>query len=187
LVRATAIEANANGTRLELDGGVRIAGGNVQDIVALQVLGGAIMYLSDLSPVSYRFVPYLHVDWPLAQDHCVTGGPLMVGGKRYSKGIGLHSACRVTYKLDGPFQRFEAIIAIDDAARGRGSAVFGVYVERDGKWGEAYKSDIVRGGEPPQAVSLDLRGATGLTLTVDYADRGDELDYADWLDARLTR
>jgi len=35
--------------------------------------------------------------------------------------------------------------------------------------------------------TVDVRGATGLTLTVDYADRGDELDYADWLDARLVR
>jgi hypothetical protein len=187
LVRAMTVEANGNGTKLELDGGVRLAGGNVQDIVALQVPGGKFVYLSDLFPASYRFVPYLHLDWPLAQDHCVAGGPLTVDGKRYSKGIGLHSACRVTYTLDAPFQRFDSMIAIDDGARGRGSVVFGAYVERDGKWSEAYKSDIVRGGEPPQAVSVDLRGATGLTLTVDYADRGDELDYADWLDARLIR
>jgi hypothetical protein len=26
-----------------------------------------------------------------------------------------------------------------------------------------------------------------LTLTVDFADRGDELDHTDWLDARLIR
>ena len=78
-------------------------------------------------------------------------------------------------------------MALDDAAKGRGSVVFGVYLLRDGKWAEAYKSGIVRGGESPQPVSVDLRGAQGLTLTVDYADRGDELDYADWLDARLVR
>ena len=55
------------------------------------------------------------------------------------------------------------------------------------KWVEAYKSNMVRGGESPQSVAVDLGGASGLTLTVDYADRGDELDYADWLDARLVR
>ena len=79
------------------------------------------------------------------------------------------------------------MVSVDDAAKGRGSVVFGAYVLRDGKWAEAYKSEIVRGGEPPRPVSVDLGGAAGLTLTVDYADRGDELDYADWLDARLVR
>ena len=76
---------------------------------------------------------------------------------------------------------------MDDAAKGRGSVVFSVYVDRGGKWTEAYQSGTLRGGEPPQDISVDLRGSTGLTLTVDYADRGDEMDYADWLDARLLR
>ena len=30
-------------------------------------------------------------------------------------------------------------------------------------------------------------GAEMITLTVDFADRGDELDHADWLDARLIK
>ena len=64
---------------------------------------------------------------------------------------------------------------------------FGVYVLRDGQWQEAYKSTIVRGGDVPLPVSVDVSGAQGLTLTVDYADRGDELDHADWLEARLVK
>jgi hypothetical protein len=76
-------------------------------------------------------------------------------------------------------------VAIDDSADDRGSVTFGVYVLRDGKLVEAYKSGIVRGGDAPQAVSVDVAGAQGLTLVVDYADRGDEMDRADWLDARL--
>ena len=103
------------------------------------------------------------------------------------KGIGLHSAARVTYKLERDYRKFDATIALDDASKGRGSVVFGVYEMRDGKWSEAFKSDTMRGGDSPHPVSVDLRGATGLTLTVDYADRGDELDYADWLDARLVQ
>jgi hypothetical protein len=45
----------------------------------------------------------------------------------------------------------------------------------------------VRGADEPQAVSIDLKGAKGITLTVDFADRGDELDHAVWLEARLVR
>ena len=187
LVYANSIEADQESVKIELANGVKLAGGNVSDIVALQSLGGSFEYLSDLEGADYRFVPYLSIAWPLARDRNVLGGPLTVDGKRYLKGIGLHSAARLTYKFDRDYQRFDAEVAIDDAAKGRGSVVFGVYLDRDGKWGEAFKSGIVRGGEAPQPVSIDVRGAKGLTLTVDYADRGDELDYADWLDARLVR
>ena len=34
---------------------------------------------------------------------------------------------------------------------------------------------------------VDLTGAKRLTLRVDFADRGDELDHADWLNARLVK
>jgi hypothetical protein len=60
-------------------------------------------------------------------------------------------------------------------------------VLRDGKLSEAFKSGIVRGGEAPLAVSVDLSDAQGITLVVDYADRGDEMDRADLLDARLVK
>jgi hypothetical protein len=187
LLHARSMEASSKGVSLQLSNGVKLAGGSVDDIVALQVFSPKWVYLSDLPRADYRFVPYLSLSWRLTIDHSVTNTPLTVGGKRYLKGLGLHSAARVTYKLDGPYQRFEALVAIDDAANERGSAVFGVYAEHNGKWNEAYQSDTIRGGEAPRPISVDLRGATGLTLTVDYADRGDELDYCDWLDARLMR
>jgi hypothetical protein len=43
----------------------------------------------------------------------------------------------------------------------------------------------MRGGDDPRPISLPLDGATELSLVVDYADRGDERDHADWVDARL--
>ena len=143
--------------------------------------------MSDLEPAEYRHVPYLEVGWPLERDRNVLGGPLVVGGKRYLKGLGMHSAGRVSYRLDGKYKRFEAAVAIDDSADGRGSVTFGVYVLRDGKLSEAYKSGIVRGGEAPQRVSCGRGGAQGITLVVDYAERGDEMDRADWLDARVVK
>jgi hypothetical protein len=187
LVYANKVEADQESIKVELANGVKLAGGKASDIVALQSLGGPFVYLSDLEGADYRFVPYLSIEWPLARDRNVLGGPLTVDGKRYLKGIGLHSAARLTYKFDREYQRFDAEIALDDAAKGRGSVVFSAYLDRGGKWAEAFKSGNVRGGEAPQPVSIDVRGAKGITLTVDFADRGDELDYADWLDARLVR
>jgi sRNA-binding regulator protein Hfq len=187
LVYANAIRANEKTTEVELANGVKLKGDAAEDIVAIQSLDGPVVYLSDLEGADYRDVPYLSVKWPFTRDRNVLGEPIVVRGKRYLKGIGMHSAARLTYRLDDNFRRFDSAIAVDDSAKGRGSVTFGVYVNRDGKWGEAYKSGIVRGGDEPLAVSVDMSGAKGLTLTVDFADRGDELDHAVWLDARLVR
>lgn len=187
LLYADSLEAAAGKLAIKCGDGITLYSDAVEDLTTLQVWSKEFDYLSDLTAANYRSVPYLNIEWPLARDRNVLGGPLMVGGKRYLKGLGLHSAARVTYKLDGEYRQFAATIAIDDAAGDRGSVVCGVYVERDGKWAEAFKSGTIRGGEAPLPVEVDLRGARGVTLTVDFADRGDELDYADWLDARLVR
>jgi len=60
----------------------------------------------------------------------------------------------------------------------------------DDEWLEAMKAHPRvgdRGGDAPKSISVDVAGADAMTLVVDYADRGDELDHADWLDARLTK
>jgi hypothetical protein len=187
LVYANAIRADEKRAEIELANGVKLKGGSAEGIVAIQLLDGPVVYLSDLDGADYRGVPYLSVKWPFTRDRNVLGEPIVVRGKRYLKGIGMHSAARLTYRLDGDYRRFDSEIAVDDSARRRGSVTFGVYALREGKWGEAFKSAIVRGGDEPQAVSVDLKGANGLTLTVDFADRGDELDRAVWLDARVVR
>jgi hypothetical protein len=48
-------------------------------------------------------------------------------------------------------------------------------------------TDSPRGGEAPQRASVDVAGAQGITLVVDYTERGDEMDRADWLDARVVK
>ena len=187
LVYASGVIADEKELKLTVGESLSLAGGDVGDVVFLQQLGGRVVYLSNLEPADYRHVPYLSVDWPYQRDRNVLGEPLVVEGKRYLKGIGMHSAGRLSYRLDGKYSRFDAAVAIDDSAGGGGSVTFGVYVLRDGKMSEAYKSGIVRGGDAPRAVSIDLSGAQGITLTVDFADRGDEMDRADWLDARLVK
>ena len=81
-----------------------------------------------------------------------------------------------------------ADLALDDSAGTRGSVIYRVFLEREaGDWQSAYESPIVRGGEPPLPLSLDVTGALRLALIVDFADRGDELDHANWLNARLVK
>jgi hypothetical protein len=187
LIFANALQVAEKGLTVQVANGINLKGGEARDVVFIQSLDGPIVYLSDLEGADYRHVPYLKIGWPFTRDRNVLGESIVVRGRRYLKGIGMHSASRLTYRFDKGYQRFDAAVAIDDSAKGRGSVQFGVYLLRGGKWDEAYKSEMVRGNEAPQPISVDLKGASGLTLTVDYADRGDELDHAVWLDARLVK
>jgi hypothetical protein len=187
LLYAISVEAHDAGARLETAGRVKLTGGVRDDVVALQSLVGDFAYLSDFEPANYRHIPYLEIAWPYQRDRNLEGEPLRVGGKIYLKGLAMHSAARLTYRLDGTYRHFDADVALDDSAGNRGSVTFAVYLLRDGKWLGAFHSGGVRGGDQPQRMSIDLADAAAMTLTVDYADRGDELDHADWLDARLVK
>jgi hypothetical protein len=97
------------------------------------------------------------------------------------------SASRLAYDVAG-YRKFEAEIAIDDAAGLAGSVVFKVVLEAEpGNWATAYESPVVRGGDAPIPISVDLKGAGRMALLVDFADRGDVCDHANWLHARLTK
>jgi hypothetical protein len=93
---------------------------------------------------------------------------------------------RITYRLDGEFSRFQASLAIDDSTGNRGSVTCRVYIDDGGgAWKPVFTSNVIRGGQPPTAVDVDVSGARQISLLVDHADRGDQLDHLNWLDARV--
>jgi hypothetical protein len=163
--------------------------GALSDVGSLQGVGKQIAYLSDVEPASYRHDPYLDLAWKYNADRNALGGPLRADSRTYLKGLGLHSASRMTFDLEGTPRRFAATIALDDGAIGGGSVVFRVLLKSDdgGEWREAFSSGVFRGDDPPREVAVDLTEVKQLALVVEYADRGDERDYANWLDARLER
>jgi hypothetical protein len=178
----------ATGVRLDSSALRFVAAGRTwttapRHLVFIQPLSGRAVYLSDLKPSDYKFTPFLDATWPYRLDRSVAGTWLRAGGAPYLKGIGMHSAARLTYDLDEPYKRFQAELAMDDSASGGGSARYSVFV--DGK--ERFASETIRGGMKPAPISVDLSGAKRLELVVDYADRGDVLDHADWLNARLIK
>jgi hypothetical protein len=172
---------------IEMASGVTVAVAR-ERIVALQPVGGETVYLSDLDDAGYRHIPFLSIPWGYHRDRNVTGSPLVVGGRLYLKGIGMHSAARITYDLDADYRRFQADLAIDDSTGGRGSVTCRVFTDDgSGEWQMKFDSPIVRGGEKPLAVDVDASGAKRISLLVDFSDRGDELDHINWLDARLIK
>ncbi len=179
--------------RLELAGGseavaVEYLEVPLAQIVYLQSAARLCDYLSSLSPVAFRHVPYLALEWPWRQNRSVIGTRLRTAdGGIYLRGLGVHSACRIAYRVPAAARRFRATVALDASAGRRGSVVFRVLLATGGQWQEAFRSPIIRGGDRPLDVDVDLAGSTGVALAVDHADFGDELDRANWLDARFER
>jgi hypothetical protein len=152
-----------------------------EEVVFLQTIGGDARYLSEIEPTGFKHVPFLDSAVEYRIDRSVTGGRLRAGGRRYEKGIAMPSTSRLTFPLDGSTKKFQAEIAIDDDAEGGGSVTFRVFVDAE----ERYRSEIVRGGDPPRPIEVDVAGGKQLSLVVDFAEFGDQLDHADWLNARL--
>lgn len=168
--------------RLRLDWGA-VAEIPVASIARLEVKNGRLVYLSDLEPAEARQTPYFDGEHPYRRDESVTGGMLRLGGRTFSRGLGTQSRTELTYLVRGEYARFKAILGIDDSVGASGSVVFRVY----GDDRRLYESPLVRGGDRPIPISLDLTGVLLLRLEVDYGDEGDAADLADWVDASLLR
>lgn len=144
--------------------------------------GGRAEFLSEAEPAGSEFVPYLDGVWPVRPDRAVTGEPLSAGGVTYPKGVGVHSRSRLTYRLDGGYASFQAVVGLAASAGEMGSAEFAVEV--DGR--EVFRSGPVTAADA-KPVDIDLSGAEALVLTVDFGRNGDARDRANWCDAVLVR
>lgn len=116
-----------------------------------------------------------------AADLSVEGNPLSIGGRAFSCGVGSHAPGVAWIRLDGQAERFSAWVGVDDETGGRGSVAFTLY--GDGE--RIFATDVIRGGDAPLRVDVDLRGVAFLALVLSDGGDGMDWDHADWADARF--
>ena len=159
-----------------------------RQITLVQNHSPRVTYLSDLPILGYKQIPFLSLAWRYGADKNVLGGRPRSGGCVALKGIGMHSASRLAYDLGGEFDRLEAELALDDQAGLRGSVIGKILVEREaGRWTTVYESPVIRGGDKPAIVTAGLKNAQRVALLIEFADHGDECDYANWLNIRVIK
>ena len=112
----------------------------------------------------------------------VAGNPLRMAGKTYDRGIGTHGYGEIRLKLDGRVERFSALVGIDAESSNAGSVEFKVVA---GKNEVLWASGVMRGGQAPKQVDVDLRGVKLLKLIVTTGGDDYGNDHADWLDAKF--
>jgi hypothetical protein len=156
----------------------------LDQLIALDLLQGPAIYLSELTPSKYEHTPYLGASWPLVIGASVAGRELRLAGGVFDRGIGMHSAARVSYALPAGVRFFEARAGLDDISGRRGSARVRVLV--DGKEHELGLKRDLKHGEVLE-VRIEVKGGRELTLVADFGEGGDVGDHINWADARLIR
>jgi hypothetical protein len=157
-------------------------------INAIETIGfyrSDIVYLSDIEPFSVKETPFFdRFLYPYQRDRSLEKkAPISMRGNIYRKGISVHSKTELTYRLDGQYKRFMALIGIDDEAMGKGNVDFAVIA--DGK--TVYEKKGVTGRDAPSFVKLNLSGVKEIVLVVDFGEQLDILDRAVWADAILMK
>ncbi len=160
-----------------------IADVRLTEVVNLRIDSERVVYISDLKTAGERTTGILHRPWPARFDLSVSGGPLLLGGRTYTKGLGVHSRTELVFDIEGEFEMLVATIGIDDSVRPRGDVVFRVL--GDDKM--LFESGAVKGTDAPQDIKVDVANVRVLTLIVDYGGQLDLADHADWANARLLK
>ncbi|WP_425256418.1 alpha-N-acetylglucosaminidase TIM-barrel domain-containing protein [Pseudarthrobacter sp. J47] len=146
--------------------------------------GAGTHYLSDLP---FATATGGHGPWERDMHNGETaardGGPIVLSGTTYAKGLGTNADAEATFLLGAACARFTATVGIDDTmnrADAFPDVVFSVYA--DGV--KLFDSGVMRGGET-RSVDVDLTGATTLRLVVDKYDADNWWDRSDWADAKV--
>lgn len=114
-------------------------------------------------------------------DRSMREKPLSLGGQIFEHGVGTHANSVFWVDLAGGTERFLATVGVDDAANGPGSVVFKIF----GDDKKLFDSGVMRPGQTPKQVEVNLTGVKRLLLLANDAGDGIAYDHADWADARF--
>ncbi|WP_055108870.1 NPCBM/NEW2 domain-containing protein [Paenibacillus ihumii] len=120
-----------------------------------------------------------------------TGKKMKMNGVTYEKGLGTHADSKITYQINGEYERFSSVIGIDDEALNNSklptNVVFAVY----GDGNKLYESPhfTAKPYVGPLTIDVDVSGVNELSLEVNGHAAGSNpqtTSYADWAEARLS-
>ncbi|MHB8956483.1 MAG: NPCBM/NEW2 domain-containing protein [Pirellulaceae bacterium] len=121
------------------------------------------------------------LDTTVRPSETATPLPLRIAEKTFQKGLGLHANADLAVSLEGRYEAFTAEVGVLSSQQPGGTVVFQVDV--DGR--RQYDSGVVRQGEPPRKIHVNVAGAQQLALHVTDAGDGILNDAANWGEARL--
>jgi len=125
------------------------------------------VFLSDLreiNPVTFN------ADWPLSTHGQIKFEPIVVGGVKSPKGIGMHppeaGSARVTYQVPKGAKTFEADAAVNDSSNAASPLTFRVVSANNGRVLWKTTEPLQKGGSSNRCI-VDVNGVDKITLYVD--------------------
>ena len=115
---------------------------------------------------------------PLVTNKAVGGGPIVLGGTQFAKGVSVPPGVSVAYPLAGKFREFRATVGVQDGPN-RQAVAMRLRLELDGR---AVFDEVIKATAPPRELAIDLRDARELRIAVERAGPaldGDQLNLAD--------
>ncbi|MFJ5828323.1 sigma-70 family RNA polymerase sigma factor [Streptomyces sp. NPDC093089] len=109
---------------------------------------------------------------------------LFIGGTPYAHGVSVHAPSSLLVTLNRRCTSYDAVVGIDDlsAQLGVGGVRFSVYGDDERLW----RSDVVRAGDPPLPVHVDISGRSTIRLVVEEHTPFGRAAVADWADSRIS-
>ncbi|MEZ6057322.1 MAG: NPCBM/NEW2 domain-containing protein [Planctomycetaceae bacterium] len=175
-------EKEADSLRMTTDAGVSLTI-SCSSVQGVDFYSSTVQPLDRLTPALVQGATFLGEPIRLTLNRNARDLPLTMGGATFPRGFGVVSRTEMTFSIDGDWREFQAFVGLDDAARQQGSVEF--VVLGDDK--ELFR--VTRKGNDP-AIStgrLSIHKVKRLTLVVDYSDRADIQDLADWCRTVLIR
>ncbi len=135
--------------------------------------GGKIRYLDEMKPIFHEFTAILpdklyEQIFKYRVNQTMDGQPLRLGGKKYDRGLWIHSRTTLRYSLGGEFSRFEAVTGIDDDIPRRDKTKARLTIKGDEK--VLFDKDIWI-TDKPKPLKLDVSGAQVLEILVDFGEK----------------
>ena len=155
-------------------------------IFSLEVLGGRVVWLTDLDPAKDEQVSTFGTKWPTAVNKSVMGGLLKMSKITYERGLGVHTKSVLTYALQGSTGGFTTLslrCGVDDSASPYGEANLSIVL--DGK--VIWEAKGMKAGQVSEALSLDIKGGRTLELRAETAKRMDVEGRVDWVNVAVIR
>jgi len=159
----------------------------VSAVAGIEQVNGPVSWLTSRAPSEDVQVPFVASAaagalWRTRIDTDVAGAPLLVAGRTFKRGIGVHSYSRLVYPLDGAYKAFRTRYGINDSLT---RADVTVRILAGGK--VVHEAKNVRPGVLSPVVSLDLGSAKTITLEVDFGAGYDVQDRLNWIEPALLR
>ena len=163
----------------------------MERIKKLDFSAGNTVWLSDLEPESVQRRSFVASQLPQEsldrlfgprRDQSFSGGPMMLDGVTYSRGLALTSRTEITFRLAEDFRRFHAMVGIDDAVRDAGHVE--LVISGDGR--ELFNRTVT-GRDQAFPIELEISGIRRLKILVDFGEQMDIADHLNLSDARLTK